>query len=175
MRIRCTRSVRVLCVLSFFLLSVAFAGGAGTAKSGLGKTITIAKKWKADAILTGISSLDVNSDGTAAWWIHGFLSPSTKKHLMVTVKADRIDTTETNKGFSNPIGDNFLDSDKAMQEAKKNGLKGKNPSMGLNVLGTGKNAGLYWTVTGGFEKGDVSVTLDGRTGKLIRKEVIPGL
>lgn len=175
MRLHFARSIQVLGMLSLFFFSFAFAGGAGTARSGLTKTVPIAKKWKADAVLTGISSLDVNSDGTAAWWIHGFLSPSTKKHLMVTVKADRIDTTEVSKGFSNPIGDTFMDSDKAMQEAKKNGLKGKNPSMGLNVLGTGKNAGLFWTVTGGFEKGDVSVTLDGRTGKLIRKEVIPGL
>jgi hypothetical protein len=164
----------LVCALTVFLSSNAFTGGAGTAKSALAKTASIAKKWRADAVLTGISSLEVNNDGTAKWWIHGYLSPSTKKHLMVTVKGDKIDTTEVNKGSSNPIADNFLDSDKAMQEAIKNGLKGESPSMGLNVLGMGKNAGLYWTVSGGYKKGDVSVTLEGKTGKFLRKEVIPG-
>lgn len=162
------------CAFAIFLSFTAFSAGAGTAKSALAKTTSIATKWHADAVLTGVSSLEVNKDGTAKWWIHGFSSPSAKKRLMVTVKADKIDTTEVNKGSFNPIGDTFIDSDKAMQEAIKNGLKGESPTMGLNVLGTGKNAGLYWTVSGGYNKGDVSVTLDGKTGKFLRKEVIPG-
>ena len=76
------------------------------------------------------------------------------------------------KGSTKPIGDEFVDSDKAMELAKKSGLKGENPMMGLNVLGTGSTA--YWTVTGGYTTGDVSVVLEAKTGKLLRSEVIQG-
>lgn len=167
---------RLLCPFVCAIVIAALPGpllaGGFTAKSALPKTVPLAKKWVSDAVLTSISSLEVNADGSAKWWIHSFYSPSTKRHLSITVKPGAIDTTEVRTGFTKPIGEDLLDSDKAMAEAKKNGLKGENHSMGVNVLGTGST--VYWSVTGGFEKGDVSVILDAKSGKFIRKEIIPG-
>lgn len=165
-----------LCPFVYAIVIAALPGpllaGGFTAKSSLPTTVSLAKKWVSDAVLSSISSLEVNDDGSAKWWIHSFYSPSTKRHLSITVKPGRVDTTEVRTGFTKPIGGDFLDSDEAMAEAKKNGLKGNDHSMGVNVLGTGPT--VYWTVTGGFEKGDVSVTLDAKSGKFIRKDIIPG-
>jgi hypothetical protein len=169
------RSFLALSLLSAFWMTVfpcSLEAGGFTAKSSLPTTLPIAKKWLADAVLTSISSLEVNADGTAKWWIHSFHSPSTKRHLSITVKPGSIDTLEVRTGFTKPIGDDFIDSDKAMAEAKKNGLKGQHHSMGVNVLGTGST--VYWSVTGGYKKGDVAVTLDAKSGKFLRKDVIPG-
>ena len=151
----------------------AVAGGT-TAKAALAKSTELAKKWKADAVLTSISSLEVQSDGTAKTWLHMFYSSGSKKYNIVTVKGTSVEEMEVNSGMNLPIVGEFLDSDKAVAEAKKNGLKGNSISVGLNMGGIGKDARLYWSVNGGFEKGDVSVTLDGKTGKFVKKDVMPG-
>ncbi len=172
---------RTLCVLALLVAAVVFAGGLGvalaggpTAKAGLGKSMELAKKWKADAVLTSISSLEVQTDGTAKTWLYMFYSPASKKYNIVTVKGSSCEDLEVNSGMSLPIVGEFLDSDKAVTEATKNGMKGSSISVGLNMGGIGKDARLYWSVNGGFDKGDVSVTLDGKTGKFVKKDVMPG-
>ena len=171
---------RTLCVLALVFAAVVFAGtaaalaGGTTAKAGLGKSTELAKKWKADAVLTSISSLEVQADGTAKTWLYMFYSPASKKYNIVTVKGSSFEDLEVNSGMSLPIVGEFLDSDKAVAEARKNGLKGSSISVGLNMGGIGKGARLYWSVNGGFEKGDVSVTLDGKTGTFVKKDVMPG-
>jgi len=171
---------RTLCALGVLLAAVVLAwtgeavAAGTTAKAALGKATGLAKKWKADAELTSISSLEVQSDGTAKTWLYMFYSPASKKYSIVTAKASSLEDLEVNSGMSLPIVGEFLDSDKAVAEAKKNGLKGNSISVGLNMGGIGKDARLYWSVNGGFEKGDVSVTLDGKTGKFVKKDVMPG-
>lgn len=159
-------------VLALAALPVLGIAGGFTAKSSLAQTTSIATQWISDATLTSISSLEVNKDGSAKWWIHAFYSPSKKRHLSITVKPGSLDTLEVGTGFTRPIGEKFIDSDKAIEEATKNGLKGSNTMMGVNVLGTGSTA--YWSVTGGYEEGDVSVILNANTGSFVRKEVIKG-
>jgi hypothetical protein len=158
------------------LLVLAFdtASGAGvTARSGLAKALAAAKQWKSDAILTGVSSIEVTWEGTSKYWIYGFYSPSTTKFFKVNIGPSTWRTLETRVGFSEPIGDNFIDSDKAMAEGKKNGVKGKSPSMGVNVQGTGLQKGIFWSVNGGYDKGDISVILEAATGKLHYKGEVP--
>jgi len=162
----------IMSVLALGALTASGVAGGFTAKSSLAQTIPIATRWISDASLTSISSLEVNKDGSARWWIHAFYSLSKKRHLSITVKPGSIDTMEVGTGFTKPIGDKFIDSDKAIQEATTNGLKGNITMMGVNVLGTGSTA--YWSVTGGYEEGDVSVILNANTGSFVRKEIIKG-
>lgn len=143
---------------------------APTARAALPQAAAIAGKWRPDAALTHISSLTVNTDGTAASWIFTFYSPKTQKTLNVTVSSGApLDTLEVPNTSKIPIGDAFVDSDVAMKEAAKHQLKGKSPSMGLVVMGTGT---ATWSVNGGFEEGDVSVLLNGKTGAFIRRQVL---
>ena len=141
-----------------------------TARAALPQATAIAGKWRPDAALTHVSSLTVKTDGTAASWIYTFYAPKTKKTLNVTISSGApLDTLEVQNTSMIPIGDAFVDSDVAMQEAAKHELKGKSPSMGLVVMGTGAPT---WAVNGGFEEGDVSVLLNGKTGAFIRRQVI---
>lgn len=144
---------------------------APTARSALPQAAAIAGKWRPDAALTHVSSLTVNSDGTAKSWLYTFYSSKTKKSLIVTISpAAPIDTLETPNTSTIPIGDAFVDSDVAMKEASKHQLKGKSLSMGLVVMGVTGSA--VWAVNGGFAEGDVSVLLNGKTGAFIRREII---
>jgi len=141
-----------------------------TARSGLPQAAAAAKKWRSDAALTHISSLTVRADGTAESWIYTFYALASKKTLNVTVAPGvPLDTLEVPNTSTVPIGDVFVDSDRAMQEAKKHDLKGKSLSMGLVVMGAGSPV---WSVNGGFDEGDASVMLEGKTGAFIRRQVI---
>jgi hypothetical protein len=152
---------------------VGFAAGT-TARAGLANSTERAKKWHADAVLTSISSYGVQPDGRSNSWLHMFYSPGAKKYLIVTVKGSKLEEMEVNSGMNLAITGDFLDSDRAVAEAKKNGLKGNDISVGLNMGGIGKDARLYWSVNGGMEKGDVSVTLDGKTGAFVKRDVMSG-
>lgn len=155
-------------------LGIQQAGAAGpTAKAALVSAAADAKKWQPDAALTSVSSLPVMPDGTADSWMYAFYSPKTRKFLTVTVKGGKSTTLEVQQGLTDPVGSDFIDSDKAMQEAKANGLRGKTPSMALNFMGNIKQPTAFWTVTGGFASGDVSVILDARTGKLFMRNQVP--
>jgi len=142
-----------------------------TARSGLPQAAAAAKKWRSDAALTHVSSLTVQSDGTAKSWIYTFYALASKKSLNVTVApGEPLDTLEVPNTSMVPIGDAWVDSDRAMEEAKKHDLKGKSPSMGLVVMGS--TGSPVWAVNGGLDEGDVSVMLVGNTGAFIRREVI---
>ena len=143
---------------------------APTARAALPQAATIAGKWRTDAALTHVSSLTVNSDGTAKSWLYTFYSPKTKKSLIVTISPGApLDTLEAPNTSTIPVGD-FVDSDVAMKEAAKHQLKGNSPSMGLVVMGSTGSA--VWAVNGGFAEGDVAVMLVGKTGAFIRRQVI---
>lgn len=166
--------VAVMSIAVFLLVATAALSGS-RAREALKEATAVAKKWKSDSFLVSISSLTVKGDGSALSWLHTFYSPFAKKSLIVTSKGKALDELEVDRSmFTLAVGDGFLDSDKAMAEAKKHGLQGDSPSMGLNIMGTGAAATLCWSVNGGLEKGDVSVMLNGVSGAFIRKEVMPG-
>lgn len=92
--------------------------------------------------------------------------------LVVTASGSDIRTKEVSLGFgTEPLGE-FIDSDQAMREARKNGLKGSEPGMAVKFQGTGLRAAACWIVNGGLAKGDVSVFLEARTGRFSSRTVI---
>jgi hypothetical protein len=142
-----------------------------TARSGLPQAVAAAKKWRSDAALTHVSSLTVQADGSAKSWIYTFYAVATKKSLNVNVAPGvPLDTIQVPNTSIVPIGDAWIDSDRALQEAKKHDLKGKSLSMGLVVMGT--TGSPVWAVNGGMAEGDVAVMLVGNTGAFIRRQVI---
>lgn len=147
-----------------------------TAKTGLAQAAAEAQKWQNDAVLVNVSTLQANPDGSAAKWTYMFYSSKKKQGYSVDVKDGKIvETLEVNPYIKDAVGKEFVDSDKVMAEAKKNGVKvnGK-AAMSLLVMGQAtKSPGIAWSVVGGYEKGDVSVLLDGKTGKFASKSVIP--
>jgi hypothetical protein len=141
-----------------------------TAQAARPQAVAAARKWRPDAMLTHVSSITVNADGSAKSCLYTFYASRSKKSLIVTAAGTTLETLEVPNTSVQPIGEGFLDSNQAMREAKKHDLKGSSPSMGLVVMGfTGAPT---WSVNGGFAEGDVSVILDGKTGKFIRRQVI---
>ncbi len=159
-------------VLAAVFVQTAAAAGP-TAKAAVVSAAADARKWQSDAALTSISSTSAMPDGTADSWTYAFFSPKSKKFLTVTVSGGKSATLEVRQGITDPVGPDFIDSDKAMQEARANGLRGKTPSMALNFMGNIKQPTSFWTVTGGFASGDVAVILDAKTGKLFMRTQVP--
>ena len=158
------------------LMSVAFALGptlglaAGkTAKGILPQATAVAKKWNADAVLTAASTLDAKPDGTAQAWSLSFYSSNAKKSYIVDIRGGKSGGLEVPAYGTDPVGE-FIDSDKAMTSAKKNGMKTKKQvPMAVRVSGSGKEAHSYWTVGTAFGPGEVAVVLDAKTGALFTK------
>jgi hypothetical protein len=151
-------------------VSDAHAAGA-TAKSGLKVAVAAAQKWQADATLTGISTWQAGADGTAAKWNYMFFSPKTGKAYSVDVKNNKVvETMEVNPHIKDGVGE-FVDSDKAIQESKKNGLKGKPDVMSLIVMGQAtKNPAAYWSIVSQSGSVMVSYVIDGKSGKFSYKQ-----
>ncbi len=141
-----------------------------TARALLPQAVEKAKAWNKDAVLTNLSTLTVNTDGTSDSWTYAFFSPSSKKFLSVTQNGSELKVIKIPFGLKKPIGGKFIDSHQAITEAKKNGLKGNSLSMGLAVFGTKESV---WAVNGGHDSGDVSILIDATTGKFLRKNVLP--
>lgn len=79
---------------------------------------------------------------------------------------------EVRLGYNtDPLGE-FIDSDEAMEVAKKNGLKGGEPSMSVGRPAGTKAGSTYWIVTGGWTNGDVSISLDAKTGTVTKHKVM---
>ncbi len=158
-----------------FLALIPFRGfSAGTtARAGLELAQQAAKKWKADAMLVGVSTYGAAMDGTAPKWTYTFFSSKTNQGYMVDIKDGKlVDSLEVRPHIKDSVGVDFLDSNQIMEKAQKNGLqiKGK-PVMSLLVMGqaTGRPR-TYWTVGGTFSEGEVSVILDARDGSLLKRE-----
>lgn len=171
------RTNRKMMGVFFVLSTVIFVTGAATAagktaRSYLSRATESAKSWQGDALLTQISSGSVMEDGRSEEWIYSFYSSKSKKWFNVSIRNEKIEGVEVGFGKKDPVTDQFLDSDKAMQEAKAQGLKGRAPGMSLSVFDFSGKGGSYWMVSGGYEKGDVTIILEAKTGKLFSRNVI---
>jgi hypothetical protein len=162
-------SVSAILMAGSLCISIAHAADT-TAKAGLHKAVDAAQKWQRDAALTNVSTWQANPDGTAPKWSYMFHSPKAKMAYSVDVKGDKVvQTMEVRPHITDPVGD-FVDSDKAMQEAKKNGIKGK-PAMSLIVMGQAtKNPGVFWSVVSSGASSMLSVVIEGRSGKFSYKQ-----
>lgn len=143
-----------------------------TARGALPKALAQAKAWQGDAALVHLSSTKVNPDGTASEWKYSFYAPASKKRCVVTARPGGVTLREVRLGsFTEPLGE-FVDSDKAMEVARKNGLKGGEPSMSVLRPAGARAEGTRWLVTGGFNPGDTSIGVDGRSGAFLERSVM---
>ena len=152
-------------IAAALLLSPAPGYTAGnTARAALNDATETAKKWRPDAILTSISASAVDADGKGSSWLYGFYSPKAGNYLIVTAKGRSLDTLELGSGQKEAVPAEFLDSDQAMAEAAKAGLKSETMRMRLSRT--------EWLVNGGDQKGALSVWLNPRTGRLIKRQAV---
>lgn len=141
------------------------ASAAGSsARAALDRVLEAAKQWNADAVLTTVSSSTVDGEGKSPTWLYGFHSPKTGKYLLVTAKGRTIDTLELSTGQTGAVPPDFLDSDQAVAEALRYGLKSDTIRMRLSRT--------EWLVNGGDQKGALTVWLHPRTGKLIKRQTV---
>ncbi|TFH32039.1 MAG: hypothetical protein E4G97_03205 [Deltaproteobacteria bacterium] len=97
-----------------------------TAKSGLEKAVAEAKKWKPDAVLAGVGTLNAKVDGTSFFWNYDFQSHKTNTCARVIILATGKATTQDygNCTFSSkPIATTFVDSPAAVTAAKAGGFQ----------------------------------------------------
>lgn len=170
------RRLITLMLVAFTALPLSAMAAGMTAKAGLAQASAEAQKWQKDAVLVNVSTLQASPDGTAEKWGYMFYSAKAKQGYTVDVKDGKIvETLEVNPYIKDAVGKEFVDSDKVMAEAKKNGLKVKGKAaMSLMVMGQAtKSPCTCWSVVGGYEKGDVGVLIDAKTGKFSSKSVMP--
>jgi hypothetical protein len=166
---------RALLAISFAAVAAA-AQAAATAKEALKEATVAAQKWQADAVLTHVSTLRGLADGKAIDWMYMFYSPKAKKSAIITTKDKTVSdvTADVRNTSIDPLGTEFVDSDKVVETAMKAGLKiDKNSkSLGYGLYAGNQAVGkpqLFWSVT--LMSGDTmsSVLLNGRDGALIRR------
>ena len=146
----------------------------GLAKARLSEATAAAKKWRADAALIQIAANRVADDGTQSLWKYGFFSASAKTCLIVQL-ARTTRTTETGGPLcESPSLANFMDSDRAIQIARKNGIERPNVTMVVSMVPTRKGARPVWIVMegSGMNAGDVSVDVDAQTGEVLNTSIM---
>jgi hypothetical protein len=141
----------------------AYAAG-NTARVALENAIETAKKWQPDAILTSIYTASADIDGKSVSWAYGFYSTKAGKHLNVTARGRAIETLEIAVGQTASVPTDFLDSNQVIAEATKAGVQSDSLRMRLTRT--------EWLVNSGDQKGDLTVWLNPRTGKLIKRQTI---
>lgn len=167
------RWLLVAAALGGMLILTPAAFGAETAKAALKQVMAAGQKWQADAILTHVSTLEAKADGKARAWLYQFYSPKSKKSAIVTALGTKVEIEPDVRTTSvDPIG-NFIDSDKALEAARKHGLKAdKSIGMGITLMGkaTAKPR-VLWSVT---VMGDTILTwsLDAKDGSLVNKNEV---
>jgi hypothetical protein len=153
------------------------ADTAVAARAGLPVATAAAQKWQPDAVLTGVSSMRASPDGRAENWDYMFHSPKSGKACTFTVAGERLaDQLEVRPHMTDRVIANFVDSTDAAAAARSSGLdtKGQPLVMSLLVMGQAtKQAGTFWSVSGGYAKGALAVVIDAKTGKLAYKQEMP--
>lgn len=161
-------------ILCGMLILVPAAFAAETAKAALKQAIAAGQKWQADAILTHVSTIEAKGDGKARSWLYNFYSPKTKKSAIVTAVGTKLEIEPDVRTTSgDPIGD-FLDSDKAVDAARKHGLKENNSiAMGLTLFGKAtKQPRVLWGLTVMAGNKMLTWSLDAKDGSLVNKNEI---
>ena len=145
-----------------------------TAKAALNEVQAAGKKWQSDAVLTHVSTLTAKADGKANSWLYTFYSPKAKKSAIITARDMQVEVDEVTRNTSvDPLSSDFLDSDKVMAAATKAGLSLGTGDVGLGLTTFGQATGkprVYWTVTVMTATGMSSVTLDPKSGSLIKRD-----
>ena len=161
--------------LALFAVTPAFA--AATAKEAVKEATAAAQKWQPDAVLTHVSTLRGQGDGKAVDWLYSFYSPKAKKSAIVTAKDKAVTdvAADVRNTSVDPLGPDFIDSDKVAEAAIKAGLKIDKTTKGLGYgLVVGNQAvgkpQLFWSVTVMGDSGFSAVTLNGKDGAFIKRD-----
>lgn len=166
------KTIAYLVLLAFISAFASSALAAGkTAKALLPSATAEAKKWQPDAALVYLETQTAQPDGTVAvsafggTWVFIFVSPKTKNKVGVMVDGKGNVTRMDTAFYKNDIlGEFTVDSDKAMTEAIKNGLKTNDWGMSMSL---GKNAGrAEWRM---LDKTHFYY-IDANSGRFLRKE-----
>ncbi len=113
-------------------------------------------------------------EGTAEKWSYLFHSPQATKGYKVDVKDGKVDQTlEVSSSFLDVVDGDFIDSEQAITEAKKKGLKGKNRAMmTLHIMLQGtKSQGAYWNIVSDQTEFR-STLIKAKTGKFFRHQAL---
>jgi hypothetical protein len=163
-------------LLALVLLLPAAAWAQQTARAALNQALTAARAWQPDAALTSVSATGATADGKAKNWSYLFFSPQTNKAWSANYAGTKqVHASEVRPHMRDPIGNEFVDSDKATTVARANGIDTKGQPLVLTLLLVGKATKapiVAWTVGGGFSKGSVSVVVDARTGRFAYKQQV---
>lgn len=168
-------SLRWVFAFSLTLMALTPSFAASTAKEALKDVTAAAQKWQPDAVLTHISTLMARGDGKADQWLYTFYSPKAKKSAIVTVRDKTVDVTADVRNTStDPLGGDYVDSDKVMEAATKAGLKLDKDAKGLGMgLVVGNQAigkpQLFWSVTIMSGDGMSSVLMNGKDAAFMRR------
>jgi hypothetical protein len=152
-RIRGLHRAVLAALLGLAIVGAAAAAG-NTAKSRLAEARTLAAKWQADAVLVTVSALQAKDDGTAApglsGWIYQFHSPKANKWISVYTGKKGLERDDLPVGLKTPLPQDFVDSDKALDAARKGGFKKSGDTLlALHfVADPSLKAGVYWCATG---------------------------
>jgi hypothetical protein len=174
---RVRQSPKVALPLVFTLLLAASAIAAGpTAREALAKAKPSARAWQADAILHQITSTELSADGTltgeatSLWHFH-FFSPSAKSSYTVIV-GPTVVGVPGRVGLARPIDEDFVDSNRAAAEAKRDGFAptGKIVMVLADAMWAGvKKPTLVWTIRDPADPTKVWY-VDPKTGKVVGKK-----
>jgi hypothetical protein len=166
------KTIAYLIMLAFVSAFASPALAAGkTAKALLPLATAEAKKWQPDAALVYLETQTAEPDGRVAvkpfpgTWVFIFMSPKTKKKVGVMVDGKGQVTRMDTAFYKNDVLGGFtVDSDKAMTEAIRNGLK--TSDMGM-IMSLQKNAGrAEWKM---LDKTHFYY-IDANSGRFLRKE-----
>jgi hypothetical protein len=139
-----------------------------TAKANLADALAGGKKWKPDAILIQAVGSRVGADGKHISWEYGFYSASAKTCAVVYVARGQSRAQESGGSTCQaPELKDFMDSDRAMEIARRSGITKPLANMAASVE---KNRPT-WTVMdgGGVATGDVILEIDAMSGAIISK------
>ena len=166
-----------------FLLALASAvpaGAAGnTAKARLAEARALAAKWQPDAALVTVSALQAKGDGTAApgvaGWVYQFYSAKTGRWIGVHAGPKGLERQDLPAGFKAPLPQDFVDSDKALDAARKGGFKQSGDTLLVLTLVADPSikTGVYWCATGKDDLGPdlrpKSWCVDPKSGKFVAR------
>lgn len=171
---RCGCRPAASAAIAVFVLALP-AHAASTAAAALAEVSAAAKAWQADAALTHVSTLSGTPDGKAASWLYTVYSPKAKKSAILTARDRKVDVDPVDRNTSvDPLAPGWMDSDKALDAARKAGLglPGTGIGLGLTTFGAGAAKRAYWTVTVMTEAAILSLTLDPVTGALVKRDEV---
>jgi len=158
-------SAGFILLAAFFMVGSLPVHAAGnTARVALESVIAAAKQWRPDAVLSSIYTTTADIDGKAVSWSYGFYSPKAGSYLNVTARGRSIETLEIAVGQTDAVSADFLDSHQAVAEAVKAGIQADTMRMRLTKT--------EWLVNSGDHKGALTIWLNPRTGKLIKRQTV---